>query len=69
MGKLGHQDIETLAFFIWEKQGRPHGRAMEHWLEAEYLIHTQTFTHESPTDCQPAWDKDQSACLVPTAVG
>jgi hypothetical protein len=46
MEKLDHRDIETLAYFIWEKQGRPPGRAMEHWLEAEYLICTQAFTHE-----------------------
>jgi len=46
MGKLDHQDIETLAFFIWEKQGRPEGHALEHWLEAEYLICTQAFMEE-----------------------
>jgi hypothetical protein len=30
--------IAHLAFDIWEKEGRPHGRHMEHWLEAESLL-------------------------------
>lgn len=37
------RDIEMLAFFIWERNGRPEGRALEHWLEAEYLILTGWF--------------------------
>ncbi len=27
--------IEVLAYYLWEAAGRPEGRAMEHWLEAE----------------------------------
>jgi hypothetical protein len=46
MSKMDDRDIEVLAFFIWEKQGFPHGRALEHWLEAEYLIRTRSFVQE-----------------------
>jgi hypothetical protein len=32
------EDIKALAHSIWEKQGRPEGRALEHWQEAEELF-------------------------------
>ncbi len=35
-------DIESVAHALWDKQGRPEGRALEHWLEAESLIAHQT---------------------------
>ncbi|MFA6560559.1 MAG: DUF2934 domain-containing protein [Verrucomicrobiia bacterium] len=28
-------EIAVCAFAIWEKEGRPHGRDVEHWLQAE----------------------------------
>ena len=28
-------EIAMCAFAIWEKEGRPHGRDVEHWLQAE----------------------------------
>jgi hypothetical protein len=37
------KDIAVLAFFIWERNGRVDGHAMDHWLEAEYLIRTCSF--------------------------
>lgn len=30
-----HQAIEERSYFIWLGEGRPHGRALEHWLTAE----------------------------------
>jgi len=32
------EDIKALARAIWEKQGCPEGRALEHWREAEELV-------------------------------
>jgi hypothetical protein len=32
------EDIAALARAIWEKQGCPEGRALEHWREAEELV-------------------------------
>jgi hypothetical protein len=26
---------QVRAYHLWEKEGRPHGRALDHWLEAE----------------------------------
>jgi hypothetical protein len=43
-------DIQMLAYLIWERNGRPQGLALDHWLEAEYLVLTRTFVEqlESP---------------------
>jgi hypothetical protein len=40
-------DVQMLAFFIWERNGRQEGRALDHWLEAEYLILTGWFVEKS----------------------
>jgi len=32
------EDIKALAHSIWEKQGCPEGRALEHWREAEEVF-------------------------------
>jgi hypothetical protein len=29
------EEIADCAYLIWEKEGRPPGRAREHWLQAE----------------------------------
>ena len=29
------EEIAQCAFLIWEREGRPAGRAREHWLQAE----------------------------------
>ncbi len=36
----GHEknSIPEAAYLIWEAEGRPHGRDMEHWLKAEKLV-------------------------------
>ena len=33
-----HSTIELLAYFISLAEGRPEGRALQHWLEAEELF-------------------------------
>ena len=38
------QEIEFLAYLIWERNGRPEGRSLDHWLEAEYLMQTYSFS-------------------------
>jgi len=29
------QWLRDRAYFIWEREGRPHGRAFDHWLQAK----------------------------------
>ena len=33
-----HEEIKKLAYDIFEKCDRPHGREIDHWLEAERII-------------------------------
>jgi len=33
-----HEEIQKLAYDIFEKSGRGHGRELDHWLEAERII-------------------------------
>ena len=30
-----HEEIASCAYLIWHLEGRPEGRALEHWLQAE----------------------------------
>jgi hypothetical protein len=32
---VSEHEIAARAYQVWEAAGRPHGRAMEHWLAAE----------------------------------
>jgi hypothetical protein len=32
---LDPEEIAVFAYCIWEHEGRPDGRALDHWLEAE----------------------------------
>jgi hypothetical protein len=36
-----HQLIESLAYYFYLADGRPEGRAVQHWLEAEQLVQTE----------------------------
>ncbi|HYQ47851.1 MAG TPA: DUF2934 domain-containing protein [Thermodesulfovibrionales bacterium] len=33
-----HEEIQKLAYDLFEKSGRTHGREIDHWLEAERMI-------------------------------
>jgi hypothetical protein len=33
-----HEEISQLAYQIFEQEGCPHGRTMEHWLQAESIL-------------------------------
>ena len=32
-----NEEIRLIAYRIWEEQGRPDGRDLEHWLKAEVI--------------------------------
>lgn len=38
MTRIRHQDIAKLAHEIFEKEGRIHGRDLEHWFQAEQML-------------------------------
>lgn len=33
-------DVQETAYYIWEKEGRPSGHEMDHWLRAEQQVRT-----------------------------
>jgi len=38
-GRVRHErQIRERAYQIWEREGRPHGKSVEHWLQAEAEI-------------------------------
>ena len=43
------EEIEACAFCIWEHEGKPEGRELEHWLQAEKQL-AATHLHEEPPD-------------------
>jgi DUF2934 family protein len=40
------KEIAVCAYYIWEREGKPDGRALDHWLEAELQL-TACGWHES----------------------
>jgi hypothetical protein len=39
-------EIAVCAYFIWEQEGKPVGRALDHWLQAELQL-TASLWHDS----------------------
>jgi hypothetical protein len=56
-----HETVERLAYEIYEREGRPEGRAMEHWLEAEKQLSDESFLE------QELEVEEQEGGLVPKA--
>jgi len=47
---LQYQDIQKRSYMIWERQGRPHGHDLDHWLQAERELQQENGRPaESPT--------------------
>jgi Protein of unknown function (DUF2934) len=36
-----HEEVKNLAYRLYEDEGKPEGRAEEHWAKAEEFIHAQ----------------------------
>ena len=48
------QRIRERAYFIWEQEGRVHGRADEHWHRAKFELTAAAATFEAPAAAEPA---------------
>jgi hypothetical protein len=46
-------DLRERAYFIWESEGRPSGRAQDHWLRA------LTQESERPGEDEALWDDEE----------
>ena len=43
-------EIEVCAYCIWEVEGRPEGRGLNHWLEAEKQLAASGLHEEAATE-------------------
>src|SRR5262245_55201000 len=58
--KSSNDEIEQIAHSIWEQEGRPDGRSLEHWLRAEEQL-------RSRNQVQNSIDRnEQSSVIAPT---
>ncbi|HEY5811278.1 MAG TPA: DUF2934 domain-containing protein [Terrimicrobiaceae bacterium] len=44
--KATEDEVAVCAYFIWEQEGKPIGRALDHWLQAELQL-AAALLHES----------------------
>jgi hypothetical protein len=44
------QRIRDIAFFLWEEEGCPEGRAFEHWAAAEAVVDAQDAESKNSAD-------------------
>jgi hypothetical protein len=51
-------EIAVCAYFIWEQEGKPEGRALDHWLQAELQL-AASLWHES------LWYQEGGASAAP----
>jgi hypothetical protein len=42
--------VREAAYFLWEHEGRPDGRAWDHWLRAEDSSHSMRAPPDEPVD-------------------
>jgi hypothetical protein len=52
--------IRELAYQMWEIEGRPEGRALEHWVRAENKVMLNGDEHQQNEHPQPRFDTDAS---------
>lgn len=60
---ISEKDIALGAYHLWEAAGRPHGRAVEHWLEAEARLHAGTNANSSSSSADEAAMAEQARAL------
>ncbi len=51
------ETVAMLAYAYWETDGRPDGRAMDHWLKAEKAIEERSFKDSARTAKKVTRDK------------
>jgi len=51
-----YEEIETIAYEIWEKSGRVHGKDIDHWLEAERIV-KESYVMETREKKKPQEEK------------
>jgi hypothetical protein len=61
-----HAEIERRAYLTWEREGRPKGMALAHWLRAEVEFDAEQNSQGATADAprrQPATTKRKSSTV------
>lgn len=63
------ETIRMRAYLIWEREGRPHGRDIDHWLQAqvELLREPVTVTAADVAPAKPARARSNGGSKAPAA--
>lgn len=48
IGSTDDERIAARAYGIWEREGRPHGRDLDHWLSARAEIEDESAAADAP---------------------
>ena len=54
---MSDEDVREAAYFIWEREGRPEGRALDHWARA--------LTEVRGTDDKPLGEEEKIMANLP----
>jgi len=55
---ISQQLIEVRSYRIWEQQGHPHGRHLDHWFQAETELRSAIVVEAEPTRPRKAAAKE-----------
>ena len=47
------EQIRTLAFYLWEKDGSPEGKSDEYWLKAQRQLASEDKAQDEPPSVTP----------------
>jgi hypothetical protein len=69
---IAHKQIAERAYHIWERQGRSHGRDVDHWLQAQDELMTEAVLEQfargtkstKPMRCAPVDDLGTSCPTI-----
>ena len=59
------EEIRLAAYYLWESEGCPEGRAVEHWAQAELLCQKSNDLEAATEDTQPI--EPQAMAVEPAA--
>ena len=59
------EEIRLAAYYLWEREGCPEGRAVEHWAQAELLCQKSNDLEAATEDTQPI--EPQAMAVEPVA--
>jgi hypothetical protein len=63
--QISAEQIARRAYEIWEAEGRPDGRATDHWIKAEAILRDGAPVESAPREAAPATTGKPTATRAP----